>query len=228
MYNEVILYRGEGKLKRSAVFDESNKYRFSLERIWDKTKGKITFILLNPSVATGTSDDPTTTRCINLAKQFGYGRLEIVNLFSYIATYPYELEAMSKELAIGKENQRFILQAVNSADISVAGWGVNCYIHNRYRDISEIFKGHKLYCLGDLSKEGHPQHPLARVKVNSLNVFLEPQQEAIKLKPTVQRRVRKINHSHRPIDDRFIWCYSCHSEHPTRNGLCKECFEKER
>lgn len=222
------MYKGEDKLERTAVFDESKRYRFSLERIWDKTKGKITFILLNPSVATGTSDDPTTTRCINLAKQFGYGRIEIVNLFSYIATYSTELETMSKELAIGTENEQFIYRAINSADISVAGWGVNCNIHNRHRDIFEIFKEHQLYCLGKLSKEGHPQHPLARVKVDSLNIFMQPQQEVIKLVPTVQRRVKKSSRSHRLIDDKLIWCYSCHSEHPIQNGLCIECCEKER
>ena len=47
------------------------KYRYSLVREWNKNKGKVLFIMLNPSTADDKEDDKTIIRCINFTKGLG-------------------------------------------------------------------------------------------------------------------------------------------------------------
>jgi hypothetical protein len=51
----------------------------------------VCFVLLNPSTADETREDPTVRRCIGFARSLGYGALEVVNLYAYVATDPAEL-----------------------------------------------------------------------------------------------------------------------------------------
>lgn len=57
-------------------------YRYLLWREWDISNKTVSFIMLNPSRADAQINDPTITRCINFALSWGYGRLEVVNLFA--------------------------------------------------------------------------------------------------------------------------------------------------
>ena len=61
------------------------------------------FIGLNPSTADGIDDDPTIRRCIRFAKDRGYGRLSVANLFAYRATRPADLRRTRHP--IGKANK---------------------------------------------------------------------------------------------------------------------------
>jgi hypothetical protein len=45
----------------------------------------VLFVMLNPSTADGTTDDPTIRRCVGFAKRWRYDRLEVVNLFAHRA-----------------------------------------------------------------------------------------------------------------------------------------------
>ena len=63
-------------------------YRYLLWREWDNSHKTVSFIMLNPSRADAQVNDPTITRCINFAKSWGYGRLEVVNLFAYRTPKP--------------------------------------------------------------------------------------------------------------------------------------------
>ena len=120
-------------MKRSAFFD--GNYRYLLRREWDDSKGKLVFIMLNPSLADDKEDDPTTKRCIYFAKKFGYGSLEIVNLFAHITPYPRDLRTLNKNDAIGSENDNYIISALNSANKIIAAWGENGKIHKRNKEI---------------------------------------------------------------------------------------------
>ena len=66
-------------------------YRYLLWREWNSDRAvprlqrdrqTVSFIMLNPSRADAEVNDPTITRCINFALSWGYGRLEVVNLFA--------------------------------------------------------------------------------------------------------------------------------------------------
>ena len=75
-------------LNRGATFSKCKIYRYRLWRIWDAKKPTVLFIMLNPSTAGSTMDDPTIKRCIGFAKSWGYGGLYVGNLFAYRSTQP--------------------------------------------------------------------------------------------------------------------------------------------
>lgn len=106
-------------MKQDAVIDQTGIYRYSLTRCWDQTLGKVTFILLNPSTADAYEDDPTLRRCIDYASSWGYGSLELVNLFAYRTKDP-KILSNAKD-PIGPDNDDYIQKAVTNADLVVVG-----------------------------------------------------------------------------------------------------------
>jgi Protein of unknown function (DUF1643) len=78
---------------------------------WDGTRSRVAIIMLNPSTADETQNDPTIRRCIAFAQSWGYESVEIVNLFAYRTSYPKELSKATEP--IGIENDNYVLQASN-------------------------------------------------------------------------------------------------------------------
>src|ERR1051326_3997191 len=77
-----------------AEFSQDKKHRLYLWREIDPNNTKwITYIGLNPSTANEYEDDRTISKLINFTKQFGYGRMYMLNLFSFITPYTTELHA---------------------------------------------------------------------------------------------------------------------------------------
>lgn len=77
-----------------ATISDCGKYRYALGRAWDDeddSRATFSIIMLNPSTADGTIDDPTIRKCIHFAKQEGCGSLLVRNLFAWRATDPAEL-----------------------------------------------------------------------------------------------------------------------------------------
>lgn len=217
---------------RTAIFDEHKKYRYSLITEWDEGKGKVFFILLNPSLADGKVDDNTTKRCIHFAKKYGYGSLEIVNLFVYIATNYSELKVLDKNEAIGSENYNYLIRAINSADNIIVAWGENGTIHQRHKEIEQLIDGYDVDCLGVPTREGHPRHPLCLRNDVELVPYKRPKQELRKLIRTVPDNEPKsregilIKDGKKVCDDSWIWCESCHGDFRLAGfSLCRSCFE---
>ena len=143
-----------------ALFDTTGTYRYTLWRCWSPDGPQITFIMLNPSTADEAKNDPTIRRCIDFAKSWGYGVLEVVNLFAYRAAHPIALRTI--ENPIGAENDRYILQAVERCATLVLAWGTHGTLLDRDREVIKLITGRTaqtLYCLG-VTKDGHPRHLL--------------------------------------------------------------------
>ena len=68
----------------------------------------------DPSRADAKVNDPTITRCINFAKSWGYGKLEVVNLFAYRTPHPSLLKQAAEP--IGRDNNRYIIESVEKCD----------------------------------------------------------------------------------------------------------------
>ena len=73
---------------RAAAFSRCGRYRWWLSRRWRDDAPTLLFLGLNPSRADGQQDDPTLRRLIGLADGWGYGAVEVLNLFAWISTDP--------------------------------------------------------------------------------------------------------------------------------------------
>ncbi|RJX18534.1 MAG: DUF1643 domain-containing protein [Ammonifex sp.] len=170
-------------MKSSAEIDETGKYRYSLIREW-RTRQYLTllqlpdimdracFIMLNPSTADARQDDPTIRRCISLAKAWGCGGIEVVNLFAYRATDPRELLRAADP--VGPENDKHIVRAAMGCQWVVAAWGTRGAFKGRDKQVIQLIQEIRkpLYCVG-LTKDGHPRHPLYARRVPEPILFCQ-------------------------------------------------------
>lgn len=145
-------------MTRGATIDPAGRYRYSLWREWDANGSRVAFVLLNPSTADANRDDPTVRRCIGLARAWGCGSLEVVNLFACRATNPGVLREVADP--VGPENDRYLLEAARRAQRIVLAWGARGNLHGRDRAILRLLGGGgELDCLGT-TRGGQPRHPL--------------------------------------------------------------------
>jgi len=147
-------------LKTNAYFSDCRKYRYALERVWDEklwnnTNEFAMFIGLNPSTADEINNDPTITRCISFAKDWGCGGLCMMNLFAFRATDPKEMRQAKNP--IGPDNDLWIKGYAQRSRIIVAAWGCHGTFMGRDKEVIEMIPD--LHYL-TLTKDGHPGHPL--------------------------------------------------------------------
>ncbi len=154
-----------------AIFSSDRRYRYLLRRRVGLGDQRCAFVMLNPSTADEVVNDPTVTRCIRFAQVWGYGILEVVNIFAYRATDPKELYTYrdASELLrvneafdpIGVDNDHFIVTAASQCHQVVVAWGNHGALYDRGAEVlSEIwFAKHRIYSFG-MTQAGQPRHPL--------------------------------------------------------------------
>jgi hypothetical protein len=162
---------------RGAELSPCGRYRYTLWRRWAEGP-RCLFVMLNPSTADATRDDPTIRRCIGFARRWGHGSLEVVNLFAWRATDPavfYQREAWHDADPIGPENDRAILAAVGRAATVIAAWGMHGELMGRGAAVEAMITraGVDLWCLGITRKGYHPRHPLYLATETSLQLFAQ-------------------------------------------------------
>jgi hypothetical protein len=143
-------------IKKGAFISNDGLYRYWLSRSWDNSKNTVGWIMLNPSTASASKDDPTVRRCINFAKSWGYGGILIVNLFAYRSKNPQDLKTCPVD-PVGPDNDYFIREVLLSCKIMVAAWGINGNYKGRGKKVAKRLP--VLHCLGKTAA-GHPRHPL--------------------------------------------------------------------
>jgi len=142
-------------MKTDAKLSDCRKYRFALWRTWDESKPYAMFVGLNPSTADETEDDNTITRCINFAKDWGYGGLCMANLFAFRATEPAVMKSATNP--VGEENNQWLTNLAKEAGIVVAAWGNDGAYLGRSKEVVALIPDlHHL----KLNKSGEPAHPL--------------------------------------------------------------------
>ena len=142
---------------RRAVFSECGKYRYRIFRTWDISKNGVLFILLNPSTADENKDDPTVRRCMGFAYKWGYGWLEIRNLFALRSTNPKMLYKSNDP--IGPDNSLFYDD--DQFDKIVLAWGNHGKLKGRGDAVMKMMvdRGQPAYYFS-LTKTYQPIHPL--------------------------------------------------------------------
>ena len=151
----------------TAVYSDCGRHRYLLSRRWDGDAGIILFVMLNPSTATESRNDPTIGRCHRFAIRWNCGRkggYDICNLFSMI-TPDQKLLASTEDRLKQRENDRYIAEACRRASRLICAWGGSGsggFVQRRASEtvelISSEFKG-PLECL-DMNRNGAPTHPL--------------------------------------------------------------------
>jgi len=145
----------------SATFSVDKRYRYKLERTWAAQGERIVWIMLNPSTADASMDDPTIRRCVSFSQSFGAASLVVVNLFAFRATEPKELLKRPHD-ALGAHNEEVLQETLPGAARVVAAWGA---LSNKLWQLSlpsrEAIRklSIPLHCLGR-AKSGAPRHPL--------------------------------------------------------------------
>lgn len=150
-------------LERWAVLSDDARYRYELGRRWPNLldgggRGRIVWVMLNPSIADASVDDQTVRRCVHYSRRDGFDDLAIVNLYAYRATKPVELGRLARDGGdpMGPENADYLDRHLADAAMVVAAWGA----HPMATKIADdLLGGHRpLYCLGTTAG-GHPRHP---------------------------------------------------------------------
>jgi len=141
-----------------AGFDQTHRYRYTLGRRWDDAGRRVCFCLLNPSTADARVLDPTLTRCLGFARAWGFGAMDVVNIFAWRSTDPGQLYGADDP--VGARNDAAIRRCASRADLVVAGWGVHGALHERGERVAAMLgRICEPTCFG-LTKAGHPKHPL--------------------------------------------------------------------
>lgn len=156
----------------TAILSPCGTYRYSLTRegllediqliaIARASMLRVLFLLLNPSKADATLNDPTVVRGMGFARAWGFRIMEYVNLFAYRATFPTDLVAAQAAGVdvVGPDNDRHILEAASRAQLIICAWGAAPFAVDRARAVRHLLRNYQLYHLG-LTKNQQPKHPL--------------------------------------------------------------------
>lgn len=162
----------------SAIFDETQKYRYYLTRPPSTSIDfrpieikPVAFVMLNPSTADAEQDDPTIRRCRGFAERWGSAGLIVVNLFGLRSTDPKGLR--TEEWPVGTLNLRYILEAGLNAHKIVCAWGNHGEYMNQGAMVKRLLleKFQQLWCFG-ITQTKQPIHPLYQPYDRSLIPFI--------------------------------------------------------
>lgn len=153
-------------MKKDAVISPCEEYRYRLTRTWDDLLPSITFLMMNPSTADAAQDDATIRKCIGFAQRWGYGGIEVVNLFAYRSRDPKAL--LKIDNPIGPDNGAWLVLTLCDKEQVICAWGCEDtlkkgslkrramrQLHQAKLDLPQV----KFMCLG-LTQGGTPRHPL--------------------------------------------------------------------
>ena len=146
-------------MEYGCVLSSCEKYRYVLWRIWDDTKPRWMFVLLNPSTADHETDDATITRQIIRAKMHGAGGIVVLNTGAIRETHSEKLK--NYEDPIGPHNIFWIKQMIPECDIHIAGWGPKANLFKGGEIVKAIFKEMDIPLRAlEINRDGSPKHPL--------------------------------------------------------------------
>lgn len=175
---------GQSPVVGTAIHDRRGIYRYRLTRSWDRTLPSVTWMMLNPSTAQASIDDPTITRVLGFSRSWGFGSADVVNLFALRATRPDDL--LASPAPVGPANDEAIRRAISATDWLVAAWGDHGRLANPATGIARCeevlalspLKMREIHCLG-LTRMGQPRHPLYLPSTTTPFVFGDNRQKLV-------------------------------------------------
>lgn len=154
----------------SAIISECGTYRYRLDRAWGTEKPAV-FVMLNPSTADASKDDPTIRRCMDFARQWHCGGLVVVNLFAFRATKPADLFKAANPR--GPKNLHYIFEATKWSQFVVCAWGAHGSFMDQDKSVMACIRraGDAHLCALGETKSGQPRHPLYLPKTSTMKPY---------------------------------------------------------
>ncbi len=142
-----------------ATFSKCRIYRYRLWRSSMLGSGRMVAVMLNPSTADETINDPTVDRVWRRAQEYGYARLDVLNIFAFRSTDPKALYSFPEP--VGPDNDATIIDVCSGADLVLCGWGTHGIYMGRGNEVASMLHrcGIELHCLGETTTR-QPKHPL--------------------------------------------------------------------
>lgn len=158
----VVNFAKTSHVYSGAVLSECGTFRYRLWRIWNPEKPRAMWVMLNPSTADASRDDPTIRKCMEFAKRWGCGGIEVVNLYAYRSSSPRALASAGYQ--VGPKNvetlRAMLSDLLNHVGPVVAAWGTHAApMHGDWFRVEADNAGRTLHYLR-LNKDGSPGHPL--------------------------------------------------------------------
>lgn len=146
---------------RGAEISNCRRFRYRLWRVWDAARPCVLFVMLNPSTADADDDDSTIRRCIGFASRWGFGGMEVVNLYAWRETDSTALKKVRHCDPVGPDNDAYLWGGLMRCPQIVCAWGAHDLVDQRAAEVLDLIRraGAVPMCLG-VSKVGHPLHPL--------------------------------------------------------------------
>ena len=145
----------------TAILSPDGLYRYRLERDLGSLaggRGAVAWIMLNPSTADATADDPTIRRCVGFASTWGFARLIVGNLYAWRSTKPKGLWTAADP--VGPDNDHHLEQIARDAELVVCAWGAHGKSHRVAAARHAIERaGRQPHALA-FTAAGQPRHPL--------------------------------------------------------------------
>lgn len=145
----------------TAIISACGTYRYLLTRPTENMlpeRGTALFVMLNPSTADATEDDPTIRRCRGFARAWGCAGLTVANLYALRSTDPAALRRHADP--VGPDNDMYLSRLGREYGDVVCAWGKHAS-PERVAAVVALLNaaGARLWCLG-ANKDGSPKHPL--------------------------------------------------------------------
>ncbi|TCK44028.1 hypothetical protein B0G84_2376 [Paraburkholderia sp. BL8N3] len=145
----------------NAILSLCGQYRYSLSRpggLMTAGGPSAMFLMLNPSTADATLDDPTIRRCRSFAAAWGMNGITVANLYALRCTDPAGLWIHADP--IGPKNDDHLYELAVTHGRVVCAWGAKARA-DRVAAVVRLLRdaGATLACLGT-TKSGAPRHPL--------------------------------------------------------------------
>ena len=158
-----------------AEFNAARDHRWLLWReraeLFDpEDRTTVCWVMLNPSTADESADDPTMRRVLHFSARAKFRRVRVVNLFSRISPDPRVLRG--EQGAMEPEALAVLTRETQAADSVVCAWGSLPFrwAADRRREVLSLIGRRDLQCLG-LTRRGEPVHPLYLRKDTNFESF---------------------------------------------------------
>lgn len=153
-----------------AEFSPCRRYRYALGRRWLSGKRMLVWVLLNPSTADESVNDPTVRRCLDYSKRWNFDALVILNLFAFREK---NRAAMKTETdPVGPSNRLAFRKYIAPNQQVLCAWGTDG-MHRRQDAQAKKWieeEGGQLFILR-LNQNGTPAHPGRLPKTLNLQVW---------------------------------------------------------